>query len=177
VSKNRLLVAVWAALFGAFIFASIAMAQAPVKADRVVQPGSVVSFDYTLKDETGKVLDSSEGRAPMRYTHGKGQIIPGLESELAGMKVGDEKHVTVKPENAYGPVDPRAFQEIEKERLPPEALKVGAVLTARGPDGESMPVRVYEIKEKTVIMDFNHPLAGKTLTFDIKVTDVKAAEK
>ena len=176
-SKNRLLVAVWAALFGAFIFTSSAMAQAPVKAESVVQPGSVVSFDYTLKDETGKVLDSSEGKAPMRYTHGKGQIIPGLESELAGMKVGDEKHVTVKPENAYGPVDPRAFQEIEKERLPPEALKVGTVLTARGPDGENMPVRVHEIKEKTVIMDFNHPLAGKTLTFDIKVTDVKAAEK
>ena len=176
-SKNRLLVAVWAALFGAFIFASSAMAQAPVKAESVVQPGSVVSFDYTLKDETGKVLDSSEGKAPMRYTHGKGQIIPGLESELAGMKVGDEKRVTVKPENAYGPVDPRAFQEIEKERLPPEALKVGTVLTARGPDGENMPVRVHEIKEKTVIMDFNHPLAGKTLTFDIKVTDVKAAEK
>jgi len=177
VSKNRLLVAVWAALFGAFIFTSSAMAQAPVKAESVVQPGSVVSFDYTLKDETGKVLDSSEGRAPMRYTHGKGQIIPGLESELAGMKVGDEKRVTVKPENAYGPVDPRAFQEIEKERLPPEALKVGTVLTARGPDGENMPVRVHEIKEKTVIMDFNHPLAGKTLTFDIKITEIKAAEK
>lgn len=176
-SKNRLLVAVWAALFGAFIFTSSAMAQAPVKAESVVQPGSVVSFDYTLKDETGKVLDSSEGKAPMRYTHGKGQIIPGLESELAGMKVGDEKHVTVKPENAYGPVDPRAFQEVEKERLPPEALKVGAVLTARGPDGENMPVRVHEIKEKTVIVDFNHPLAGKTLTFDVKIADIKAAEK
>lgn len=176
-SNNRLLVAVWAALFGAFILASNAMAQSPVKAENVVQSGSVVSFDYTLKDETGKVLDSSEGKAPMRYTHGKGQIIPGLESEIAGMKVGDEKHVTVKPENAYGPVDPRAFQEVEKEKLPPEALKVGTVLTARGPDGESMPVRVHEIKEKTVIMDFNHPLAGKTLTFDIKVTDIKAAEK
>jgi len=153
------------------------MAQTPVKAASVVQPGSVVSFDFTLKDEAGKVLDTSEGRAPMSYTHGKGQIIPGLEGELAGMKVGGEKHVTVNPENAYGPVDPRAFQEIEKEKLPPEALKVGTLLTARGPDGQSMPVRVHEIKEKTVIMDFNHPLAGKTLTFDIKVTDIKAAEK
>lgn len=165
------------ALVALLVFASSAPAQAPAVAEDVIHSGSVVSFDYTLKDDTGKVIDSSTGKAPMSYTHGKGEIIPGLENELTGLKVGNEKHVTVKPENGYGPVDPRAFQEIEKEKLPPEALKVGTVLTAHGPGGQSMPVRVHEIKEKTVIMDFNHPLAGKTLTFDVKITDVKSGEK
>jgi FKBP-type peptidyl-prolyl cis-trans isomerase SlyD len=74
-------------------------------------------------------------------------------------------------------VDPRAFQEVPKEQLPPGALKIGTILTAQGPQGQSVPVRVHEIKEKTVIMDFNHPLAGKTLSFDIKITDVKPAAK
>jgi FKBP-type peptidyl-prolyl cis-trans isomerase SlyD len=108
----------------------------------------------------------------MHYVHGQGQIIPGLEKELAGMAVGGEKKVTVKPEEGYGPVDPRAFEEVPKDKLPADALKVGTMLVARGPQGERM-VRVHEVKEKTVIMDFNHPLAGKTLFFDIKVTEIK----
>ena len=152
-------------------------AQSATQASPVVQAGSEVSFDYTLTDDSGKVVDSSKGREPMHYVHGKGQIIPGLEKELAGMAVGNEKKVTVKPEEAYGPVDPRAFQEIAKEKLPPEALKVGTMLMAKGPQGQGVPVRVHEIKENTVIMDFNHPLAGKTLSFDVKITDIKSAEK
>ena len=91
------------------------------------------------------------------------------------MPAGSEKKVTVKPEDAYGQVNPQAFQEVPKDKLPPEALKVGTVLTARGPEGQSVPVRVHEIKENTVVMDFNHPLAGKTLVFDVKVTEVKPA--
>jgi FKBP-type peptidyl-prolyl cis-trans isomerase SlyD len=174
--KHRLLSWGWSALFALLVFIASAPVQAATDAEGVIHPGSVVSFNYTLKDEDGKVIDSSEGKAPMSYTHGKGEIIPGLENELTGLKVGNEKHVTVKPENGYGPVDPRAFQEIEKEKLPPEALKVGTVLTAHGPGGQSMPVRVHEIKEKTVIMDFNHPLAGKTLTFDVKITEIKSGE-
>lgn len=175
--KHRLLFWGLSALFALWVFASSAPAQTPADDASTIHSGSIVSFDYTLRDETGKVIDSSAVKAPMSYTHGKGEIIPGLENELTGLKVGNEKHVTVKPENGYGPVDPRAFQEIEKEKLPPEALKVGTILTARGPDGQSMPVRVQEIKEKTVIMDFNHPLAGKTLTFDVKITDIKPGDK
>jgi len=152
-------------------------AQSATQANPVVQAGSEVSFDYTLTDDSGKVVDSSKGREPMHYVHGKGQIIPGLEKELAGMAVGNEKKVTVKPEEAYGPVDPKAFQEIAKEKLPAEALKVGTMLMAKGPQGQGVPVRVHEIKENTVIMDFNHPLAGKTLSFDVKITDIKSAEK
>jgi len=164
-------------LVGGNFFSSATSAQSATESNSVVQPGAQVSFDYTLTDDNGKVVDSSKGKAPMHYVHGKGQIIPGLEKELAGLAVGAEKKVTVKPEEAYGPIDPRAFQEIPKEKLPPEALKVGTMLMAQAPSGQGVPVRVHEIKEKTVIMDFNHPLAGKTLSFDVKITEIKGTEK
>ena len=80
----------------------------------------------------------------------------------------------VKPEDGYGPVNPKAFQEVAKEKIPPEALKVGTVLMAQGPQGQGIPVRVHEIKDTTVIMDFNHPMAGKTLSFDVKIKEIKA---
>jgi FKBP-type peptidyl-prolyl cis-trans isomerase 2 len=166
--------AVWIA---ALLSTAQLFAQGAAKPQTVVQDGAEVSFDYTLTDDGGKVIDSSKGKEPMNYTHGKGQIIPGLEREMAGMAVGAEKKVTVKPEDAYGPVNPQAFQEVPKDKLPPDALKVGIVLTAQGPQGQAVPVRVHEIKEKTVVMDFNHPLAGKTLSFDIKITAVKPAAK
>ena len=151
----------------------VGAASAAQKPNAVVQSGSEVSFDYTLTDETGQVVDTSKGKAPLLYVHGQGQIIPGLEKELAGMTVGGEKKVTVKPEEAYGPVDPAAFREVPKEALPAEALKVGTMLLAQGSGGQGVPVRVHEIKDKTVVMDFNHPLAGKTLSFDVKITGIK----
>ena len=166
-----------AVTIAALFFTAQLFAQSAAKPQTVVQAGAAVSFDYTLTDDGGKVIDSSKGKEPMNYIHGKGEIIPGLEKEMAGMAVGAEKKVTVKPEDAYGPVNPQAFQEVPKDKLPPDALKVGTVLTAQGPQGQGIPVRVHEIKANTVIMDFNHPLAGKTLSFDIKITDVKPAAK
>lgn len=174
---RALFTACFVILIAPSFFSSGVFAQSTAKQGTVIQSGSDVSFDYTLTDESGAVIDSSKGKAPMHYIHGQGQIIPGLEKELAGMTVGGQKKVTVKPEDAYGPIDPRAFQEVPKEKLPADALKVGAMLMAQGPQGQGVPVRVHEIKEKTVIMDFNHPLAGKTLSFDIKVTEIKAAAK
>jgi FKBP-type peptidyl-prolyl cis-trans isomerase SlyD len=141
--------------------------------EKVVQNGSLVSLEYTLTGEDGKVIDSNKGKEPLKYTQGQNQIVPGLEKQMAGMKVGGEKKVHVKPEDAYGPVNKDAFQEFPKEKIPPDGLKVGAVLMAKGPQGEPIPVRVHEIKEKTVVLDLNHPLAGKTLTFDIKVLDIQ----
>jgi FKBP-type peptidyl-prolyl cis-trans isomerase SlyD len=160
-------------LFVGLFFNTRALAQTTDKSGAVVRSGSTVTFDYTLTDDDGKVIDSSKDKQPMSYTQGKGEIIPGLEKELAGMAVGAEKKVKVKPEEAYGPIDPKAFQEVPKEKLPPEALKVGTVLMAQGPQGQGIPVRVQEIKKDTVVMDFNHPLAGKTLSFDVKITDIK----
>jgi FKBP-type peptidyl-prolyl cis-trans isomerase SlyD len=142
-----------------------------------IREGSQVSLEYTLSDEAGTVIESNKGKQPMSYIHGKSQIIPGLEKELSGMKVGEEKKIQVKPEDGYGPVNPDAFQEVSKDKLPPEALKVGTMLMAQGPRGQGIPVRVHEIKDTTVIMDFNHPMAGKTLSFDVKIYEIKTPEK
>ena len=141
-----------------------------------IQDGSQVSIQYTLLDEKGKQIESNKGGDPFKYTHGKGDIIPGLENGLEGMKAGEEKTIEVKPEDAYGKIQPEAFQEVPLKNIPPELLKVGAQLVARNPQGRSMPVRVHEIKDETVILDLNHPLAGKTLTFQVTVIDVQTAQ-
>ena len=133
----------------------------------------MISLEYTLKSPDGKVIETSKGREPLKYIHGQKMMIPGLEKELTGMKVGGEKHVTVKPEDAYGKINPKAVQEVPKEKIPVNALKVGAVLAAKSPEGRVVPMRVHEIKEKTVVMDMNHPMAGKTLVFDVKVVDIQ----
>ncbi|MBN2121376.1 MAG: peptidylprolyl isomerase [Candidatus Omnitrophica bacterium] len=138
-----------------------------------IQGGSKVSFDYTLTVD-GEVVDSSEGRGPMEYVHGQGQIIPGLAKQLEGLKVGDEKKVVVSAEEAYGPVNPNAFQEIDKSALPQDQEpKVGMVLQAQTPEGQVFPVRISEVKDNTVMVDFNHPLAGKTLNFDVKIVSIQ----
>jgi FKBP-type peptidyl-prolyl cis-trans isomerase SlyD len=143
--------------------------------NRVVKDGMLVSLDYTVKTPDGKVLETSKGSRPLQYIHGKKMMIPGLEKELTGMKIGAEKHVTVKPEEGYGKLNPKAVQEIPKEKIPPNALKIGAVLVGTDKNGSPIPMTVREIKEKTVVMDLNHPLAGKTLVFDVKVVDIEPA--
>ncbi|MEE9542693.1 MAG: FKBP-type peptidyl-prolyl cis-trans isomerase, partial [Thermodesulfobacteriota bacterium] len=106
-------------------------------------------------------------------THGSGQVISGLEKALEGMKIGEIKQVTVSPDEGYGPVNPEALQEVKKEDVPPEALKAGAGLQAKDNDGQVFDITVVEVKDETVVLDFNHPLAGKTLCFDVKILDIK----
>jgi len=142
----------------------------------MVRNGSVVSFEYTLTDESGEVLQSNKGKEPVTYTHGKHEIIPGLEKGLSEMQVNQEKTIQVGPEEAYGQVDPSGFKEIAKTDIPPTALEVGTPLTARGPQGEELLIHVSEVRDDSVVLDFNHPLAGKTLTFDIKVVDIEPKE-
>ncbi len=141
-----------------------------------IQDGSRVSIQYTLLDDKGKQIESNKEGNPFKYTHGKGDIIPGLENGLKGMQVGEEKTIQVKPEDAYGKVHPEAFQEVPRKNIPPELLKVGAQLVARNPQGQSMPVRVHELKKETVVLNLNHPLAGKTLTFEVKIMAVQPAQ-
>ena len=147
-----------------------------LKPGSVIQEGSFVSIEYTLTDDSGKVIDTNVGKEPLTYIQGAGQIVKGLEQELNGMKVGDQKKVSVKPEDGYGALNEKAFQEIAREKIPIEAQKAGTMLMTKGPDGRGVPIRVHEVKEKTVVVDFNHPLAGKTLNFDVKIKDIKAAE-
>jgi FKBP-type peptidyl-prolyl cis-trans isomerase SlyD len=153
--------------------ASTAFAQTPAPGPGAVQNGSTVSLEYTLKNEGGEVLDTNKGGNPLVFVHGQQQIIPGLERELVGMRPGEEKKVVVKPADGYGEAVPGAQQEVPKDAIPKEGLKVGSTLTARSGSGETRPVVVKEIKDKTVVLDFNHPLAGKTLYFDVKVLGVK----
>jgi FKBP-type peptidyl-prolyl cis-trans isomerase 2 len=142
-------------------------------ADAVVKDGSKVAFDYTMSVD-GQVLDSSEGKKPLEYTHGEGKLIPGLSKNLAGMKVGEEKSFLVKPEDAYGQPNPQAYQEVPRASLPAEIKpEVGMFLEANDKEGRAFPVRVSEVKDNTVVMDFNHPLSGKTLAFKVKVTSIK----
>jgi FKBP-type peptidyl-prolyl cis-trans isomerase SlyD len=143
-----------------------------------VAPGYQVSLEYTLSDEKGTQLQTNKGEAPLVYTPGKQQILPGLEKALDGMHVGEEKDVKLPPEEAFGPIDKEAFQEVPKSKIPADGLKVGTPLRAQSPDGRTMTARVSEIKDKTVVVDLNHPLAGKTVAFHVKILDVtKAKEK
>ena len=142
-----------------------------------IENGSKVSFEYTLMDEAGKVIETSKGRDPLSYTQGGQQIIPGLEKALTGMRAGEEKKVTVKPEEGYGPLDPKAQVEVPKTAIPPEALKVGTTLQGRSPSGAPQMARVKEVKEKTVVLDLNHPLAGQTLVFEVKIVGVEPPKK
>ncbi len=141
-----------------------------------VGDGKRVSLEYTLTLEDKTVIDSNVGETPLVYTHGTSQIVPGLEKQLAGLKAGDTKKVEVSPGEGYGEVDPNRFQEVPKENIPEEARGVGKKLQGRSPDGQMMFAQVTEVKEKTVIVDLNHPLAGKKLFFDIKVLNIEKGE-
>lgn len=162
-------------VFYAFIGSVIAYAE-PVKDEKrgiTVSSGLQVSIEYTLKLDDKTVLDTNIGSEPLTYIQGPLKILPGLEKALDGMRIGESKHVIVKPEDGYGLIDKGAFIEVSKEQLPKEELKIGTNLQAKDNTGRVIYARVSEIKEKTVVLDFNHPLAGKTLYFDVKVLDIQ----
>jgi FKBP-type peptidyl-prolyl cis-trans isomerase SlyD len=143
----------------------------------VAANGKQVSLEYTLTLEDKSKIDSNVGKDPLVFTIGSHEVIPGLEKQLVGMKAGDSKHIEVAPEDGYGPVDPQRKQEVEKTKIPEEARKVGAKLTGQTPDGRMVFAQVAEVKDNTVILDLNHPLAGKKLFFDVKMLKVEDAPK
>ncbi len=138
----------------------------------MIQDGSQVSIEYTLKLEDGSLADSNVGREPLTYEHGSGQILPALEDALTGLAPEATKSVTLKPEEGYGIVDPSAFQEVPPEHIPEEARRVNAQLVAQDASGGQRPARVDQVHDDKIVLDLNHPLAGKTLHFDIKVLAV-----
>jgi len=140
-----------------------------------IADGKQVSLEYTLTLEDKSQVDSNVGKTPLVYTQGAHEIIPGLEKQLAGLKVGESKRIEVPPEEGYGVVYPDRKQEVDKNRIPEEARKVGAKLTGQGPEGQPVFAQVTEVKDNTVVLDMNHPLAGKKLFFDIKVLKVEDA--
>ena len=141
--------------------------------DTVVGHGKKVTLDYTLTVDN-KEVETSVGKTPLSYTVGAKNIIPGLESQLNGMHMNEEKVVNVAAKEAYGEVDPKAFKEFPKTSLP-KGLdpKVGMVLQATAPDGSKFPAVISELKGDNVVLNFNHPLAGKPLTFKVKILKIE----
>jgi len=138
-----------------------------------IATGKEVSIEYTLTLEDGSEVASNMGSEPLIFIQGDKQIVPGLEEALEGMKVGESKEVTVNPEKGFGELLEDAFHELELSQVPEEARKADARLQGRDDDGNIVNVRVAEVKEETVILDLNHPLAGKTLHFDVKILEIK----
>lgn len=135
--------------------------------------GSKVAFHYTGTLADGTVFDSSEGREPLSFTMGQGQIIPGLEQAMDGLAAGDEKTVTVPAADAYGEHNPQAVQQIPRDQIPADIpTEPGTQLQMQAPNGQAIPVVVTEATEAHVTLDANHPLAGKDLTFAVQVVSV-----
>ncbi len=140
-----------------------------------VQDNLVVTLDYTLVADE-EILESTDDGEPIVFIQGIGQIIPGLESALYGMKVGEKKTVVIEPEEAYGDYDPESLEIAKKEEFSEEIpLDVGTFLDLRDDEDDVLSAQVIEEDEDTVTLDFNHPLAGKTLTFAITLTALRAA--
>lgn len=135
--------------------------------------GDTVHFHYTGTLSDGSVFDSSEGREPLAFTLGSGQIIPGLDAALDGMTVGEAKTVTIPPDQAYGPRDPQARQAVPRDQIPADIpLEPGTMLQMQTPDGQAIPVTVAEADDQQVVLDANHPLAGQELTFAVEIVAI-----
>lgn len=135
----------------------------------MIQNGQKVSLEYTVFLEDGTKVDSNVGEDPLVFVLGSHQVFPALEQALLGLKIGDTKQITLKPEEAYGPVVKEAFREVKLDTLPEQFRHEGAVLGIQDPAGGVYPIRVHQIKGEKVILDFNHPLAGRKLKFDVRV--------
>lgn len=138
----------------------------------VIKDGVKVGIEYTLKLEDGQVADTSEGREPLVYQQGAGQILPALEESLAGLAVGDEKQVSLSPEEGYGPVREELYQTVELDQVPESAREVGTPLVAQDAQGNQQRLRVHEVRDEEIVLDLNHPLAGESLVFDVKVVSI-----
>jgi FKBP-type peptidyl-prolyl cis-trans isomerase SlyD len=137
-----------------------------------ITDGSTVSIEYTLSLDNGDVVDSNVGRQPLTFEQGKGQIIPGLESELLGMGEGDAKKVSVPPETGYGPVRKEAILTLNRTQLPEGAQEVGTQVQGQGPNGQTLQGKVAALTDDKATLDFNHPLAGENLHFEVKILKV-----
>ncbi len=139
----------------------------------MITDGKIVSIEYTLTLESGEILESSTVQEPLTYTHGSGELMPGLEEILTGMQEGEQREGILAPAKGYGTPNPEALIEIPRDHLPPEAWKEGAMLQAAGPKGEQIEGVVNELKENDAVVDFNHPLAGKSIGFTVKILSVR----
>ncbi|WP_300059448.1 peptidylprolyl isomerase [uncultured Roseobacter sp.] len=141
-----------------------------------VKSGDTVGIHYTGTLLNGTKFDSSEGRDPLQFVVGSGQVIPGLDAALPGMALGEKKTVKVPCADAYGPINPQMRQAVPREGIPDDVpLDIGTLLNVETPEGQAMQVMIVATDEATVTIDANHPLAGQDLTFDIEVMSISEA--
>jgi FKBP-type peptidyl-prolyl cis-trans isomerase SlyD len=142
----------------------------------LIADDKVVSLHYTLRDDDGDVIDSSSDGEPLEYLHGAGNIVPGLERQLAGKRIGDRLTAVVKPEDGYGLPEGPGPQAVPRGSFPDDVeLEEGLQFFAHGPDGEEFPLWVVGVEKDTVVVDSNHPLAGVTLHFEVEVIGLRDA--
>jgi FKBP-type peptidyl-prolyl cis-trans isomerase 2 len=154
-----------------FINAGV-LAQTSLDKTAVISEGSKVSIEFTIYLADGSVFGGNSVSDPLIYEQGKGQLPSGLENALVGLKADERKKVTLAAEDAYGPVNPDAFVDVEIDRIPEDARTVGAGLMVNDPNGNRRFVKVHDIKEDIIVIDLNHPLAGQEVTFDVHVLTV-----
>lgn len=139
-----------------------------------VKENNTVKVHYIGKLSDGQIFDSSEGKEPLEFTLGQGKLIPGFEKGLIDMKLNEKKTITVSKEEGYGEPQEGLIQEVQKTQLPPDMTpEVGMGLISKSEDGQEMNLVIVEVKEETIIIDGNHPLAGKDLVFDLEVVEIK----
>ncbi|MBU2637860.1 MAG: peptidylprolyl isomerase [Nanoarchaeota archaeon] len=137
-----------------------------------VKKGDKIKVEYTGKLENGTVFDSSEGKAPLEFTVGSGQIIKGFDEGVVGMNKDEEKELKIEAKDAYGEARPELMKKVPKEHLPKDQEpKPGMMLMIATPDGKQFPAKIAEVNDKEITLDLNHPLAGKTLVFKVKIVE------
>lgn len=138
----------------------------------------VVTIHYTLTDNSGEVIDSSEGADPLAYLHGTGNLIPGLEQALVGKTAGASLQVTISPEDGYGEIQPELIETVPKEAFEGvDSIEPGMAFEAQGSDGQARRIVVKDVSDDGIIIDGNHPLAGVELNFDVQVVDIREASE
>jgi len=140
------------------------------------EANKVVTFNYTLKDENGQILDSTMNDGPYTFLSGYNQVLPGLETTLGGMIIGSKKNIKLLAAEAYGEYDEGAVQTVKREFFPEEAeLEIGLTYYAHTPEGKHLQFVINKIENDDITVNFNHPLAGKDLMFDVELLDVREA--
>ena len=141
-----------------------------------IKKGDKVKIEYTVSLDDGTVFDSSESHGkPLEFEAGAGKLLKGFEEAVIGMEKGEEKEIKLQPSEAYGEHNPDLIKKVPRDKLPKEQEpKPGMMLVMNLPDGAQLPTRIVEVTDETVTLDLNHPLAGKTLNFKIKVVEISS---
>ena len=172
----RKAIATCSALFVCSLVVGIAVSSARAEDEEtavVVGPETIVAIQYRLMLEDGTLVETTDKEGPVSFRYGGGEILPALEAAVTGLGVGESKEVKVPPKDAYGELDPEGFKLIPLDSVPEDLRTPGQMLRATAPDGRPMVAKIEEVRDDVIVVDLNHPLAGKTLVFSVEVVSVE----